>query len=263
MYSRVTLTRELQAVFRGLESADDMRPMAELREAIRSIPDADDPNEAAFAAMRDFRNIMEPLQLMGQLPQWHLILSNSYPLPAPSDIEGAANTLTLGQVIDALVVPINTYVSRQIDSSVNWQWDPPDRTNDLRSLRLPSHMKGEEEEEQQILAAAIFGCVAAATSATQKARGAGHEVRIIISAADRHTISIQVEYAGAAVPSKWWTRLPRYHEDETSGMKTVELPERRLVEVGHIAESLGGKVNVKSLPEKKRAAIELLIPHRS
>ena len=263
MYSRVTLTRELQAVFRGLESADDMRPMAELREAIRSIPDADDPNEAAFAAMRDFRNIMEPLQLMGQLPQWHLILSNSYPLPAPSDIEGAANTLTLGQVVDALVVPINTYVSRQIDSSVNWQWDPPDRTNDLRSLRLPSHMKGEEEEEQQILAAAIFGCVAAATSATQKARGAGHEVRIIISAADRHTISIQVEYAGAAVPSKWWTRLPRYHEDETSGMKTVELPERRLVEVGHIAESLGGKVNVKSLPEKKRAAIELLIPHRS
>jgi hypothetical protein len=184
-------------------------------------------------------------------------LSNYYPLLPSSAKHDSGHELTLGEVIDGLASPINTFVRNQIDGAVNWQWDPIDRRKDLRGLRLTIR----DEEEQQILTAAIFGCIAAASTATLKGGGTGHDIRVTITKSDAHMISLAVVYVGNPISGKWWSRSPRYRQDPSTGMNTVEVPERRLMEVVRIATALGGKVSIKEVNNHRRHAIELLIPY--
>ncbi len=257
LYSRVTLTSELKSEFRIFSMPASIR-MEDLREEIRSIPEASDSVRAAIAAVKRFRAIEAPLQLVEHLPQWYLILSNYYPLPAPGTPSESSNLLTLGEIIDSLEDPMDTFVRDQIDSTVVWRWeDTPDRRHALRRLRLTISA---EAEEQQILKAAIFGCIAAAAVDTYKGDATGHDIRVMISRDGQYLVRLSFQYVGKRISSKTFSQTPHYRFDQESNLHTVEVPERRLVEVRSIARSLGGEVTINELDGGQRYAIDLLLP---
>lgn len=251
LYSRVTLMFELKTQFRNLGRPTSDK-LEDLREAIRSIPDDTSPVEAAIEVRRQFREIEASLQLVEHLPHWYLILSNYYPLDLHNPASHPSEARTLERVIEDLKQVTTTFVNNQVGGDVVWRWTP----TDVISWRLTVSA---QDEDQQMLKAAIFGCIASASAASRKGDVRGHDIYVRVSADSPRMLRLSVEYVGKAISTRAFTLAPEYIRDDDAKLNTMEVPERRLIEVRRIAKLLGGDVEIQH-GDDRHHAIDLLLP---
>lgn len=260
LYSRVTLMYELHNAFNIFQIGHSPSELQALHEEILAIPDASDPKHAARVASERYNKLQESFLLNGHLPEWNLVLSNFYPVAPISIAKDGQQKPFVGDIIQDLKPVIEAYTYSYVKSRVDWRWEPTNQERRLSNLRFD--IPGGDLTETMMLKAALFGAISMAVVAVHKAHQDGHQINVCIARESRDMLRVRVEYRGRAIPDKWRERFPRFHYDQSSGINTMEEPERRLIEVSRIIERWkNGCVRILPINPDQNAAIELLIPY--
>ena len=267
LYSRASLMREVRERFGAfrLPDEEEMRDVYKAILRMGKIEDVHRRTQMADDTAERFREMEDPLRLVGQLPHWYLLLANyhpqtmlerdatssgsetpSHPIDGPESASPAgkhdtSDSVSLGDIESVLTKPMNTYVKLQVGGSVYWRWEPPENAYELKHLRI---RVGRDDDSKQVLIAAVFGCIATASAACRKGDANRHDIRVEIAKTSEGKVTFTIRYTGKAISEHALSVIPRYRLDEDTKLGSFEQSERRLVEVQRIAKALGGSLAI-------------------